>query len=417
MISQQTGRNSRFKVPSALNAPFKADCKAFGVVIYGDNTLYSNDANLNMSIHIGVQKDVIASFLLGKIRDELGSDATNIIVGHEHGDEKKKCHFQCCVKLVKRLNRMVKPFNVDISGIHVIGMFQKAKNPDALWNYCKKDGDFFVLEPEDVHCNVWERIVSNKERSKKDITKLLAMSDPKSLLMWGDKIQNNYDCLLKEESMPDFSWIFPQHLLDYCDDVSLSTPEDIEEKKKIAAIYAWFKEQCMPDNLMRRQCLFMVSTERGLGKSEFAKRLVPHEGYYIYCRNSLDAAEFKRKESTARLVILDDVSYIGNEREMWKALVSGEVVNINTKYHNFKWKGGLPCIVLTNELSTVSYWSSSDLFRTQCCFVNVRRYLGPPGTRPDFLNTVNMNFDFDFKAKLEEWEQEKANKKSLNALK
>jgi len=158
--------------------------------------------------------------------------------------------------------------------------------------------------------------------------------------------------------------------------------------------------------------LFLVSVERGLGKSEFAKRLVPHESYYIYCRNSLDAAEFIRKESTAKLIILDDVSYIGNEKEMWKALVSGETVNINTKYHNFKWKGGVPCIVLTNELSTAHFWITTEAFKTQCCFVNVRNYLGPPGTRPEFFNQTSINFDIQFQYDLEQWHAN--NKKKLD---
>ena len=166
-----------------MTCTFKADCKAFGVVIYGDNSMYFADASANEGVHIEISKEDVASFLLDKIRNELGTDATNIIVGHEHGDDNKKCHYQCCIRLVKRLNRTLKPFASDIKGVHVIGMFQKARNADALWNYCCKDGDYFILEPTDVHCTVWEKIVSDKERTKKDITAMLSRSDPKSLLM------------------------------------------------------------------------------------------------------------------------------------------------------------------------------------------------------------------------------------------
>jgi hypothetical protein len=400
-----------FKLPSVETSAYKADCKAFGIVIYGDNSIYKEDKEENKNIHIDLQKSEIAYFLFNKIRTELGVDATNIIVGHEHGDENKKCHFQCCVKLVKRISKMVGPFSADMHGIKILGMFQKAKTPDALWNYCKKDGDFYVHEPEEIFSNVWDRIVSKKDMSTSELTNVLAQGDAKSLLMWGDKIQNNYDNLLKAKELPPFEWCFPPHLLTMMED-QLTFPSTV---LKIKAIDEWFKTQCVVENLSRRQALFLISLERGLGKSEFAKRLVPDEGYYIYCRNSLDAAEFKRKERTAKLIILDDVSYIGNEKEMWKALISGECVNINTKYYNYKWKGGIPCIVLTNEMSTVSYWTKCEAFSTQCSFVNIDFYLGPTGTRPSYLGYVKTTFDDDFSMKLGAYEAMKEyNKKNQN---
>jgi hypothetical protein len=97
---------------------------------------------------------------------------------------------------------------------------------------------------------------------------------------------------------------------------------------------------------------------------------------------------------------------------MWKALIAGESVNINTKYHNFNWKGGLPCIILTNEIGTAHYWTNSDLFNTQCVFVNIRRYMGPTGTRPEFLCRYEEHFDFDMKAQIDEWVLEKQKKKN-----
>lgn len=412
MAKRKDSRRKQYKAPAAINSAFKGDAKAYGIVIYGENIMYSPDKQENSSIHINVSKEKIAEFIIKKVYEDTSVDVTNLIVAHEHGDENFKCHFQCCVKLVKRVNKVLVPFKGEVDNVKFIGMFQKAKNVEALWNYCKKDGDFFIAEPEGVCKDVWERIVRSKARSKSDITNLLANADPKSLLMWGDKIQNNYECLLKDEEAPEFEWSFPKHLTNFLDDISLCSTEDLEEKAKIKAIKKWFNEQCVTNNVTRRQCLFLISTERGLGKSEFAKRLVPHDKYFIYCRGSLDAAEFKKKENSAKLVILDDISYIGNEKEMWKALVAGESVNLNTKYHNFKWKGGLPCVVLTNEVSTAAYWSSSDLFSSQCCFINVRHYLGPPGTRPVFLGARDVHFDAEFRAKLDKFEKDKVNKKA-----
>lgn len=403
MVKKKVSRRKQYKVPEATSTPFKGDAKAYGIVIYGEPSIYSDSANLNSEIHIKIEKDKIASFILEKVAQETGTDVTNLIVAHEHGDGKNKCHFQCCVKMVKRVNKVLNPFKGTIDNINFLGMFQKAKNVEALWNYCKKDGDFVIVEPEVVHKDVWEKIAKDKSRSKSEITQLLVNADPKTLLMWGDKIHSNYECLVKDEEAPDFVWSFPQHLLDFLNDPFKMSKEDLVEKDKIKAVHKWFKEQCIVENLPRRQCLFLVSTERGLGKSEFAKRLVPHDKYIIYCRGYLDAAEFKRKENSAKLVILDDISYIGNEREMWKALISGESVNINTKYHNFKWKGGLPCIVLTNEISTASFWSSSDLFSSQCCFVSIKRYLGPPNSRPLFFVSKDIHFDDDFQEQVDKY--------------
>lgn len=383
---------------------FKADTKTLGIVIYGEPCEYEKTEEF----HIPVTKEKICYILTDKIKKEFLNEVESIIVAHEHGEDKKKCHYQCCIRLAKRLNRNLTPFKFDFEEKTYLGMYQKARNPDALWNYCKKEGDFFIEEPLEQKGNVWEQLVGKRTFEKKEIINLLAKEDPKTLLMWGDKINNNYEALVKEEELPPFSWCFPEHLLNMINEEVEIGSDAMYDQDKIKAMYCWFNNFCLPENLLRRQALFLVSLTRGVGKSEFAKRLVPHPSYYIYCRGSLDAAEFKLKESTAKLIILDDISYIGNEREMWKALIAGETVNINTKYHNFKWKGGLPCIVLTNEMSTVEFWSGSDHFKTQCCFINLNSYIGPPGTRPLFLNRVETHFDPLFEEMIEDYRKKKS---------
>ncbi len=402
------------KGPKEINKAFKPDCRSLGVVIYGDNNMYAQTETENELIHIKIEKETVYKFLLDKMRKEFSAEPIAIIVGHEHGENNKKCHFQCCMKFAKRFNRTIKPFATEINGIKIIGMFQRGKHPAKLWNYCKKDGDYYASEPDDVCDNVYERLVKEKERSVENITDLMCAGDPKTFVLFGDKIINNYENLVKQRELPKFQWIFPQHLLDYLTDDEHDTDFDRDEKDKYYHMLKWFKEHCITEDVTRRQCLFLVSTERGMGKTEFAKRLVPHEDYFIYCRGTLDAGEFKRKAKTAKLIILDDVSYIGTEKEMWKALISGEAVNICTKYHNYPWKGGLPCIVLTNELSTVSYWTNSNLFNSQCCFINIRKYLGPDGTRPVFLDKKDIHFDVNFIGDMNKWEKEKADKKQLN---
>lgn len=387
----------------------KVDAKTFGVVVYGEPSVYPSQ-NVK-EFHIPVSKEEMANSLIDYFQKELAVGVESVVVGHEHGDDLGKCHFQCAIKLSKRLNRNVAPFSKTVTEFKILCILQKARNAAALFNYCKKEGDFFEKAPDEPFKTVWAKLATVKDLSKCEVTNMLAKEEPKQLMLWGEKIQANYSSLVRKEELPEFKWTFPQHL----SDVLEGKPTTLSDQAvgKIKAMFNWFKGSCEPETINRRQALFVVSLDRGVGKSEFAKRLVPHPSYAIYCRNTLNAAEFKAKEDTARLIILDDITYVGNEKEMWKALVSGERVNINTKYHNFDWKGGVPCIVLTNELSTANFWITSSAFNTQCVFVNIDFYLGPDGTRPLFLSRVDSHFDDDFNQALERFRAAKTFKNIL----
>lgn len=374
----------------------KIDGRAFGFVVYMEPNQYRETVGENRGIHIRNDKDKFYTYICQHFETTFNNKPVNIVIGHEHGDDKGKCHYQCFVKFEKRIHRLLKPSVLEVNEEKLLVIYQNAKRPDALRQYCKKGGDFFEW-PEDKsdRKNVWDSIIRDRDVGSADVIERLAVCDPKTLLLYGDKIIKNYNSLVKIDDLPEFSWSFPSHL------DSLISSDSVEPavKFKVEKIKKWFVDNCEA-TCVRRQALFLISEERGVGKTYFAKNLVNHESYYIYCRGSLDAGEFMKKEKTAKFIILDDVSYIGNDREMWKALISGEGCQINTKFYNYSWSGGIPCIVLTNEISVASYWLNSEMFRTQCVFVNVNFYLGVEGTRPEFLGRVSNYFDDDFNEKL-----------------
>lgn len=159
--------------------------------------------------------------------------------------------------------------------------------------------------------------------------------------------------------------------------------EELYEKYEY--IYKWFNKYCLPEGEFRRKALFLFSFTGGYGKSYFARGLVPELGlcnspYYVYCRGTLDASEFRLKKKFAKLVIIDDVGYVDKDMEIWKALAVGEPTNIRTPYHNLCWNKSLPCIFLSNNKKTFLYWVTNEDLKSRCVFVSIDDYIGPPGT-------------------------------------
>jgi hypothetical protein len=379
-----------------MEKKMKIDGRALGFVVYMEPNEYKESIEENRAIHIRNSKESFRIRIIEYFMEEFDNEPICIVIGHEHGDDKGKCHYQCFVKFQRRLHRTLQPTALDVEGERLLVIFQNARRPDALKQYCKKGNDFLEWPVDRMDTkSVWDAIIKDRDSEASTVVERLALADPKSLLLYGDRIIKNYNSIVKTDDIPEFEWCFPAHL----DQMVSSQETDPQVRFKIECIRQWFESNCAVE-CIRRQALFMISEERGIGKTYFAKNLVNHEAYYVYCRGSLDASEFMRKEKTAKLIILDDVSYVGNDKEMWKALISGEGCQINTKFYNYPWRGGVPCIVLTNEISVASYWLSSEMFRTQCVFLNIDFYLGVEGTRPSFLGKVTNYFDSAFNEKL-----------------
>ena len=406
----------------------KINSKSFGIVSYMDESMYKNDPEIDQYIHFPVKKEVFMLMLLKNFYN-LGIGKNNsleeIVIGHEHGDKDAKCHMQIFIMFGNRIKRQIKPNSFEIDGIKYLYMAQTTKTPAKLRNYCKKDKDFYEFLPSKSIKEILKEknlldelmdvddpydVLLNKENLTdnqiKNIFKNCSITEYKKDYMTNSKkIYETYNNYVKiEVEIPEFKWNFPKHIYTYLED-----NYDVENKytKVYTKLYGWYKTYCEPEGYFRRKALFLFSLQGGVGKSYFARSLVPeisicNSPYYVYCRGSLDGSEFLRKNKTAKLVILDDINYIDKDIEIWKALTVSEPTNIRSPYYNFPWKHSLPCVMMSNNIKTLKYWMEAEDLKSRCIFVGVDFYIGPPGTDKEENHTVDSFLTNDIHSKLEQ---------------
>lgn len=392
--------------------------KSFGVIIQMSENMYSEDTVTNSSIHIPFSKEDVLNGLLKKFYDiKIGGNiiVNEIIVGHEHGNEKKKCHMQIFISFDSQIRKNIMPGEFYINDICFLYIAQHCKSPKKMREYCKKGGDFLACFP----CNKLKDILKEKNiiddkievddpydyilrrnnLSDVDIKNVFINCDimdcKKSFMINSKQIMETYNKYVKKnDDVMEFKWQFPKHMLEYI----FADDYDNELKyKTFSVLYDWFLKYCdiNCDFVKRRKALFLFSIHGGMGKSYFARGLVPeinigNSPYYVYCRGTLDGGEFLKKSKTAKLVILDDINYISSDIEIWKALAVGEPTNIRSPYHNVPWLCSLPCIMLSNNIKTLKYWMETEDLKSRCIFVSVNFFIGPP----DKDNDQYHSFDY-----------------------
>jgi hypothetical protein len=320
----------------------------------------------------------------------LGVEFEAGLAGHEHGKLNGRCHFQCAVKLSKRIQRTIKPFMFKMGSFDMTGTVQAGKSWDALLSYCSKEGDFYVENCSAKAIDVYRAIAESHNATPQEIMLMLSRSDPKALLMNGDKIFKNFTQFIHKPLHAQFEWSFPQHLLELINQgVSADASEvDTNFFIRIERVYQWYLEFCVSDQWanMRKKSLCLYSKERGLGKTVFATSLVGNQPErFIYCRNALDGRMFANKENVAKLILIDDVQYNDNQVELWKALVSSSPVIFNTKYCQQSWNQYLPVIITTNSKVMLELFVNDDRFNTQVLSIEIEKYMGVPKTKPAFM--------------------------------
>lgn len=204
------------------------------------------------------------------------------------------------------------------------------------------------------------------------------------MLRFGKQIEENFDKYFykKVVDTTTFNYSFPQHMLDFLrdDNHQLVFTDKWNELKLIKF---WFDKYCN-DSPMRKKALFLYSAERSLGKTTFAKSLVGDcSCRYIYNRVEVDGNEFKNKAETGKLVILDDLKFQKDKKEMYKGLMAGEPVTIRSCYIQYFFDRRVPCIFLTNDYQTFRGMLLDKEYRNDGIFVSINNYLGPPGTEPE----------------------------------
>jgi hypothetical protein len=393
--------------------------KSFGVVIHGDNLMYSTDIEANKGIHIPLTNELMMAILehftkalipKGKVKQ--------MIIGHEHGDINGKCHFQCYVELINDTNITISPFKIIYDGVTLLGMSQVAKKKNALTTYCMKSNDFVKLRKDEElktfykldkngqptdKVDPWKMVVNNPTlMDTKEATKLLLQYEPRHVITMFRNIQYALANILKPE-LPTFQWN--------------SLPEEVVEKHPI--ILRWFNDHVRhsivdddPTIIVRRKALMLYSGERALGKTMFAKSLVNHPDYYVIFRNTF--TEQSTQGKTPRLLILDDMtSYNVDTIEMWKALVSSEPTSIRAPYNNFEWKYSVPVVLTTNNIFMFNSMKKHPAFKDQVVFVEISSYLGPENTRPSGFTTTEYDISPATLAKMEKLDQDYEQKKEV----
>ena len=368
--------------------------KGIGAVVYMEPENYETGEKIE-NIHINAAKFEIYNAICDLFFPTKKNILKYGIIGHEHGSKLKKCHYQCGFIFTDKLNMILSPGKFTIRNITYLVMFQSVQNPNAIMTYCKKEHDYTILgegnglqSKESKTCSgIFTKILSNNNLTKKEIIELVKNEgdeeDKKYFLYGGEKLLNNYTNMIKINEKPAFEWRFPEHMRDQT--------LDTEKVAVYNLIYKWFQEECVPEKTFRRKALVLFSMRRACGKTEFAKRLVPHPDYYIYCRSSINGQQFEKKESEARLVILDDLypSTSAPFMEMMKALVSGESTDLQSKYCQHFFDKNLPTIICTNNIKLYKMYKLDPMFRTQCYVIGFNFYIGPPGTEPEKLNKID----------------------------
>lgn len=402
----------------------KLHTKSLGVVIYMDKSRYTNDPEEDSKIHFPYNNKVFGLVVLKWFESLIPNQKPKeLIINHEHGDKNKKCHKQVYLKFNSKVQCHLRPSYFDLDGKRYLCMGQAAMSDIKLRQYCMKKDKvskerFFAFDFSS-QMELKEYIDAVKENGLNELNEaqIKARDDTLDKILEVDQLDNKtYYTLfseagyhtkeimirdkksimefrkgfdeLKEENI-QYNWHFPQYALDYID-----THNDFL-KRVYSRCYMWFNKYCLNNNredhsMGTRKKALLIYGLRHKGKTTFIKSFIEDinvdickSPFIVYCRQNIAAKNFMEKENTAQLLILDDVHFIGKQKEMVKALMVGESVNIESKHvDNYIWTKNLPCVILTNNAFVYHYLTTSEEFKTELYSIATSAYLGPEGTEP-----------------------------------
>jgi hypothetical protein len=355
---------------------FKSNSMSFAIAVYASEEYYKKKLleGIELSeIHIPIEEQTVLERIT-KLFKEMGESPKEVYLGHEHGIVSKRCFYQVCVILPHYMQKYLDHcFNIcSMTGPYLECFYMTTTNSRSINNYCKRE---YLTVNKETPKKGYAGVCSSMSVS--DFSDYMRRHNLKDFLHYGDRMISNFVGLVQEREIPDFNWIWP---------AQFENEDKLKNSALVKEIKKWFDEYCI-QNPQRKKALMLFSRERGIGKSQFCKRLVPDPEYFIYDRSTMNADNFRIKPK-ARLLILDDIKYKEGDREMWKALVAGEATNIRTPYNNYLFTNGLPCIICSNNMKIVNSWLCDPDFNTQVKFLEVSTYIGPEGTRPTDITKV-----------------------------
>lgn len=377
------------------------------IVLYGIPAIYSSDNEANSNIHISLSGEDVIKMLSAffSCPKYWNASVYQITAGHEHGSKKKKCHFQCIVRLNCGLYKKTKPFELHYKGETLIGMIQLCRDTTALDKYCQKEGDFYHFDNERV---VQKKFKKNKKGENTDqidpfativanrdvldntaALNLVLANNPTLGVIQYRNIEYCLDKITKPQ-LPEFEWQeLPGHI--------------VERYPKIAE---WYTNWCKPENMDRRKSLVLFSKTRSVGKTRFAQALVNHEDYYVIFRGTFTKDAIEKK--IPKLLILDDMnSYNAMNKECWKALTASQPTAIREAYTNFLWNYRVPTIITTNNYQMVMNMMIEKEFKTQSYFIEIRDYMGPPETKIKGFEIMDQDISPEFEEDVRVHEHER----------
>jgi hypothetical protein len=379
MINQDNNNDRALEIQTSKYDIVSA---AWGMVVYMIPSNYSENIEENKNIHFNHHKSEILKIIYQlcvthlRIKPE---DIMNILVGHEHGTTNHKCHMQVCIFLNKKIHKKISPGEIKYQDRTYLYMAQKCKNPQALYQYCKKEGDHISMNDkysrvktgnEENKFSIPKLIVENQGKEKDEIMELCFQTNPEytmNKLIQIEKYFKNYH----NTNTTEFKWTIPEHILN---------SNHLPHKKIVFHIKKYFIPEFSEKD--RRKALIILSPPN-FGKTCFAKSLVSHSDFYIYYRSGMTSSALKNKK-TAKLLIIDDIKYPKDEQiEEYKGLFSSQEITVRGPWINESLPG-LPCILLTNNYALCSLFLNHPEFKGRfnivCLGQDKEDYLGPEGT-------------------------------------
>lgn len=367
--------------------------KTVGMIFYMESG-YTDSDEENMNIHIpyssspSIYPDLIALF----VKDYLKRNVRQIICGHEHGDRNRKCHLQVAIVFNERLTSIMNPgiLLVKRNGqdiVKLLFMQQATYSSFKLKEYCKKEGDFSILDEtlELTVCknkknemDVYKTIVENKEKlTKEEAVELLQHKTSRDYFVCHANVTKALETLVSEP-LPAFEWVLPKHLEKF----------DVPSGKMRVPFWPifldWFKNNCLIEK-PRKVALCLYSSKRGLGKTLFARSLVNHHGYILEYNNTFTSRGLNSNDKY-KLLLLDDMKDItANNEQMWRSLVASQKTTIRDAYCNENYDLCLPCIITTNSTQLLLKFVKDPMFFTQVISIEIDKYMGPEGTYDPLL--------------------------------
>lgn len=391
----------------ALNAT-----KAFGCVFYMDDSEYSDDKERNAGIHFPFLNEpdfdiqTAHKLYLSLLQSIFivfypGIPVKDVVIGHEHGSENKKCHLQCVVKINGRTQKVLSPHRIllkyKIDGVdhQKIFLFMAAKANDLkgknLEYYCKKDGDWFTASTSDIP-------FVYKYNSKGETTGINVYATLEAMRKEGHFTSEEASELVATYAPQDwYKWrsnILPNILNDFSDSAE---PFQWVPNERVFNLYPkikeWFYRYCAGNEVPeRKKALLLYSEKRAMGKSYFARGLVNNAAYVQEFHNNFVVPTCKEPH----IIIIDDFRAPDEAQgysnwETFKKAISSELTQIRDCKVNVSLPSafnGVPCIICTNKIKFLKSMLNSTEFNTQIIPVVIDQYLGPPGTQREDLMTV-----------------------------